>query len=206
MPLLPEIRLHLITEACSLWRGTEQDIDALGMPLPFWAFCWPGGQALARHVLDHPELVRGKRVLDFGCGGAVEAIASGLAGASHVLASDLDPFALESTRLNAELNGTSLETTADDLVGHPGDWDVVLAGDVFYEATSVGPTLAWLRGLAQNGARVLIGDPDRGFLPSDREACGLRRSGTYNCGVDGDVSGQLCRETTIWQVVPSLGL
>jgi predicted nicotinamide N-methyase len=194
MPLVPEIPLHLITERCPLWWRTQEQLTALQLPAPYWAFCWPGGQALARMLLDHPELVRGKRVLDFGAGGAVEGLAALRAGAAHVLAVDIDPLACTAARLNAQLSQLELETTHHDLLGSTGDWDVVLAGDVFYDRQMADRGLAWLRGLAGRGATVWIGDPSRGFL----DPRGLLRAGTYSCAVDGDVTGQLLRETAVY--------
>jgi predicted nicotinamide N-methyase len=132
-PLCPELRLHLVTETCPLWRATEADLARLGLSEPYWAFCWPGGQALARHLLDHPALVAGARVLDFGAGSGVEAIAALRAGAAHALAADIDPLAGVACRLNARLNDVALEVTDEDLVGSDRGWDVVLVGDMFYE-------------------------------------------------------------------------
>lgn len=116
-PLVPEVRLHLITEACPLWHGSEEEARRAGLVEPYWAFAWPGGQALARHVLDHPELVRGKRVLDFGSGCAIEGIAAAMAGAAQVIAADIDPMAGQAAALNAALNGVHVDTSAHDYVG-----------------------------------------------------------------------------------------
>ena len=133
-PHVPEIRLHLADEAHDLWHRTEEELQAIGLPPPFWAFAWAGGQGLARHVLDNPGLVEAKRVLDFAAGSGLVAIAAAKAGASHVLAADIDPFCAAAVRLNAQANGVAVDFTADDLVGATGDWDVVLAGDVFYDS------------------------------------------------------------------------
>lgn len=196
-PLVPELRLHLITEACPLWLGNEQSALDAGMPDPFWAFCWPGGQALARHVLDHPQLVRGKRVLDFGSGSAVEGLAALKAGAASVLAADLDPLAGAAAQLNATLNGLpSPETTTEDLVGQAVDFDLVLAGDVFYDPQLAATGLAWLQTLAARGLEVLVGDPQRGFLDVSK----LEKVATYRAGADGDTSGAELRDASVYRV------
>jgi predicted nicotinamide N-methyase len=192
-PLLPEIALHLITEACPLWRASETEAAAHGLVEPYWAFCWPGGQALARYVLDHPSLVRGRRVLDFGSGCGVEAIAAMLAGARSAVCADVDPLAAEAARLNAALNGVVVETCSSNLIGADIDAQVVLAGDVFYDRALAAAALEWLRSLP---AMVLIGDPSRGFLDTD----GLHLLATYRAGADGDVSGTALREASVFSV------
>lgn len=196
-PLVPELRLHLITDACPLWHATEAQALAAGLSEPYWAFCWPGGQALARHVLDHPALVRGRRVLDFGSGGAVEALAALRSGAASVLAADIDPAAGTAARMNAEINGISgLETTSEDLVGTPQSFDVVLAGDVFYDRDLAARGRAWLETLARGGAFVLVGDPSRGFLDTG----GMEPVATYLTGGDGEISGPMKREVRVFRV------
>ncbi len=192
-PLVPEIALHLITEACPLWRASEADAAAEGLVDPYWAFCWPGGQALARYVLDHPSLVRARRVLDFGSGCGVEAIAAMLAGARSSVCADIDPLAGEAARLNAALNGVAVETCSSNLIGAHIDADVVLAGDVFYDRALAAAAVEWLLSL---DATVLIGDPSRGFL----ETAGLRRLATYAAGADGDVSGAGTKETAVFSL------
>jgi predicted nicotinamide N-methyase len=199
VPDLPGLRLHLITEACPLWRATEADAEALGLPVPYWAFCWPGGQALARFLRERPEAVRGKRVLDFGAGGAVEAIAALQAGARSALAADIDPFAAEAARLNAALNGVEVEATTEDLIGRSGDWEVIVAGDVFYERELADRVMAWLRAEAARGVSVLLGDPNRGWL----EPASLRREASYPVCTDGDLSGNARKEGVVWRVGPS---
>lgn len=195
--LVPEIRLHLITDACPLWLGNEQAAIDAGMPDPFWAFCWPGGQALARYVLDHPDHVRGKRVLDFGSGSAVEGLAALKAGAASVLAADLDPLAGTAARLNATLNGLPApDTTTEDLVGREVDFDLVLAGDVFYDPQLAATGLAWLQKLAAHGIEVLVGDPQRGFLDVSQ----LEKIATYRAGADGDTSGAELRDASVYRV------
>jgi predicted nicotinamide N-methyase len=194
--LCPEIRLHLVTAACPLWRATEDEATAAGLVEPYWAFSWAGGQALARYVLDHPSVVAGKTVLDFGAGGAVGGIAAAMSGA-HVTAADIDPMAIAAASLNAELASVTLETTTENLIGETErPWDVVLAGDVFYGTEMARPTLAWLTQLAARGSVVLIGDPDRGFLnPS-----GLERVARYDAPADNDADGSFLKPTTIYRV------
>lgn len=132
-PLVPEVRLHLATEIVPLWRKTEEELEREGIPPPFWAFAWAGGQALARYILDHPAEVGGKAVLDLGAGSGLVAIAAAKAGASSVLAADVDRFAIAATRLNAELNGVTLSTTGEDLIGSDATWSAILVADMCYE-------------------------------------------------------------------------
>jgi predicted nicotinamide N-methyase len=194
--LCPEIRLRLVTAACPLWRATEGEAASLGIVDPYWAFSWAGGQALARYVLDQPQAVHGKDVLDFGAGGAVEGVAAALSG-GRVLAADIDPMATESALLNAELAGVVLEVTTQNLVGClDRAWDVVLAGDVFYGTEMARPTLEWFRSLASLGSLVLIGDPDRGFL----DTSGLEPIARYDAPADNDTDGSFLRPTTVYRV------
>jgi predicted nicotinamide N-methyase len=166
VPHAPEIHLHLATELVPLWQATEEDVAAQGLPPPFWAFAWAGGQALARHILDAPDLVRGRRVLDFAAGSGLVGIAAARAGAMHVLAIELDPFAIEAIALNAQANGVTIETIQADLTTRPPpQQDTVLVGDAFYERELASAVLPWLRSLAARGADVLIGDPGRSWLP-----------------------------------------
>jgi len=123
-PLVPEVRLHLAIEVVPLWRKTEEELHEEGVPPPYWAFAWAGGQALARYVLDNPETVRGRRVLDFGSGSGLVAIAAAKAGAAHVLAADIDAFAAAAIALNVEANDTRVEITTDDVIGRDGAWQV----------------------------------------------------------------------------------
>ncbi len=184
--LCPEIRLRLVTAACPLWTASAADLERLRLPDPFWAFAWPGGQALARHLLDHPGLVRGRRVLDVGAGSALQAIAALKSGASSALAADIDPFAVEAAEINAELNGVALEVTSDDRVGTGGaGYDVVLAGDMFYDPQLAARLSDWLGALARAGATVLVGDPGRGHLPT----AGLSLLGQYETPPDADCPG-----------------
>jgi predicted nicotinamide N-methyase len=163
-PLAPELRLQLADEATELWQKTEDELGEIGLPPPFWAFAWAGGQGLARYILDHPDLVLGKRVLDFASGSGLVAIAAVKAGAAAVTASEIDEFALAAIALNAAQNHVSLDVHAGDLIGVDEGWDVVLAGDVSYQQDMAEATTRWLAALAARGATVLIGDPWRSYL------------------------------------------
>lgn len=194
--LVPELTLHLLTPDSPHWHAS--DPQALGWP--YWAVAWPGGQALARYVLDHPELVRGRRVLDFGSGGAVAGLAAAKAGAASVLCADVDPLAAEAARANAVLNGVPLETTIEDLVGTArGPWDVVLAGDVCFEPAFAARVLTWLRALAAEGCLVLLGDPSRVTLPADA----LVDLAAYDAPHDGDVRALTRWRTRVARVLPA---
>ena len=178
-PHVPEIRLHLAAEAHDLWLKTEEELGAIGLPPPFWAFAWAGGQGLARHILDHPGLVSGRHVLDFAAGSGLVAIAACLAGADSVVAADIDPWAGAACRLNAEENGVSLAVTEADLTERDDGWDVVLAGDVFYDRAMAALILPWFERLAARGAAVFVGDPGRSYCPGDR----LQPLATYSVPV-----------------------
>lgn len=165
-PLVPEIMLHLADERAPLWTKTQRDLWDDGIVLPYWAFAWAGGQALARLLLDEPNRVRGKRVVDFASGSAIAAIAAMKAGATTALAADIDPLAATAARMNASANGVAVETCTDDLVGTPLDaWDVIIAGDICYEQSVAERVGDWLQAEAHAGRDVLIGDPGRTFLP-----------------------------------------
>ncbi len=167
-PLTPEIRLWLADEAAPIWRKTEEELGAMGLPPPFWAFAWAGGQALARYALDNPALVAGRRVLDFASGSGLVAIAAGLAGAGKTEASDIDEFAAAAISANAAENGAAVLIRLEDLVGADEGWDVVLAGDVSYEKDMAEAVTGWLASLARRGADVLVGDPRRSYLALNR--------------------------------------
>ena len=168
VPHAPEISLQIADEATELWQKTEDELGEIGLPPPFWAFAWAGGQGLARYVLDHPELVRGLRVLDVASGSGLVAIAAAMAGAREVIANEIDDFALDAIPINAAANGVSVSVRAGSLIGEDDGWDVVLAGDVSYERDMAAAMTDWLGALARRGARVLIGDPGRSYLARDR--------------------------------------
>ncbi|HJL40408.1 MAG TPA: 50S ribosomal protein L11 methyltransferase [Myxococcales bacterium LLY-WYZ-16_1] len=185
---VPELALHAITHRCPLWRGDSQTLRALGWPEPYWAFVWAGGQALARHLLDHPKIVRGKALLDVGAGSGIVGLAARLAGAARVLASDVDPVAVEAIRLNAALNDLGeIEASSVDRVDRPADgFDVVTLGDVTYDPELGRRIGAWARRLAAEGVDVWVGDPDRGFLDLE----GFETVAVVEAGSDLDDTGQ----------------
>jgi predicted nicotinamide N-methyase len=165
--IVPEIRLHLATELTPIWQATEAWLAEQGVEPPFWAFAWPGSQALARIVLDRPELVAGRRVLDFAAGCGLAAIACARAGAAMVEAAEIDRMAIAAIRLNARENGVSVLAETRDVVGDACRWDIILCGDVCYEAPMTGHILPWLRAMAAAGAEVWIADPGRAYLPRE---------------------------------------
>jgi predicted nicotinamide N-methyase len=194
-PLVPELRFHLACDTVEIWRKTEEALGQAGLPPPFWAFAWAGGQALARHLLDHAELVAGRTVFDFACGGAIAGVAAAKAGAARVEASEIDPFAVHAARTNAVLNGVQIVAEEADLVGEDRGWDVVLAGDVFYEGDGGARIGAWLEGLAARGALVLIGDPGRWFLPKDK----LEILARYRAEVSRDLEDRDVTLAKVWR-------
>ena len=194
-PHVPEIRLHLADEAHGLWLKTEEELAEIGLPPPFWAFAWAGGQGLARFVLDHPETVRGRRVLDFASGSGLVGIAAAMGGAAHVLCADIDPFCGAAIALNAAANGVTPAFTDADLVGADDGWDVVLAGDVFYEKPFAERLLPWFTALKARGARVLVGDPGRAYLPK----AGLDRLAQYEVPVTRALEDAEVKRTTVWE-------
>jgi predicted nicotinamide N-methyase len=197
-PLVPEIRLHLAEESLPIWRKTEEELGAMNVDPPYWAFAWAGGQALARHLLDHPGLVAGRSVLDLGTGSGISAIAAAKAGAVSVLAADIDPVALVATRLNAEANGCQVETTSDDLLAAPvaPTPDVVLVGDLFYERELADRVLAFIAAASARGARVLIGDPQRSYFPRDR----FRQVAEHRVPVTRELEDAEIKRTAVWQL------
>ncbi len=197
-PLVPEIRLHVASDALPLWEMTEEELERAGLPPPFWAFAWAGGQALARYILDNPDVVRGKRILDFGAGSGLDGIAAAMSGATAVLCADVDPFSVTAIRLNAEMNNVSIFQIADDLVGTPNQgWDVVLVGDMCYEQPLAGRIEAWLRGFITEGVTVLIGDPGRTYLPKS----GMELLATYNVETSRALEDNDVRRTNVWRLL-----
>jgi predicted nicotinamide N-methyase len=195
VPHAPEIRLHVAEEATDLWQKTEEELGAIGLPPPFWAFAWAGGQALARYVLDHPDTVKGRRVLDFASGSGLVAIAAAMAGASHVEAADIDRFAVAAIDINARENGVFVAPRQDDLVGRDEGWDTVLAGDICYERDLAERVTAWLSALSGRGATVLIGDPGRSYLPKDR----LESLASYQVPVTRSLEDSDIKRSSVWQ-------
>jgi len=196
-PLVPEIRLHLASEVTPLWHATEASLEQNQLPPPYWAFAWPGGQAIARQVLDRPDWVGGKSVLDLGAGSGLVAIAALMAGAGVVTAAEIDPFAGEAIRLNAALNGVSPAIDLEDILAQPAaDWDVILVGDMCYERPLADRLLAWLKPRIEAGALVLIGDPGRAYLPKT----GLEFVAEYEVPTSLDLEDKVMRLTKIWRL------
>ncbi len=198
-PHTPEIALHLADEVTPLWRLTEERLGELGLPPPFWAFAWAGGQALARYVLDHPGVVAGRRVLDFATGSGIVAIAAMKAGAASVLACDIDGVCAAAVALNAQANGVEVAFTAHDLLEAPAptDVDVILAGDICYERPLAERVEAWLRAAQAGGADVLIGDPGRTYLPHTR----LRRLAEYRVQTTRELEDQEVKRTAVYALL-----
>jgi predicted nicotinamide N-methyase len=195
-PLVPELRLHLAGEVTPLWHATEEFLDRTGLPPPFWAFAWPGGQALARYILDHPEYASGRTVLDFAAGSGLVAIAAARAGAARAVASDIDPAACTAMRLNAALNTVEIGIRSDDVTeGADKAADLILAGDVCYERVMAERALAWLRGQARLGATVLLADPGRAYRPQE----GLEELARYRVPTSRDLEDSEVRETVVWR-------
>jgi predicted nicotinamide N-methyase len=196
VPLVPEITLHLADEAVPLWHKTEEEIGEAGLPPPFWAFAWAGGQALARHVLDHPALVAGRRVLDLASGSGLVGIAAMKAGAASVAVADIDPFAGAAAALNAAQNNVAISIIQDDLLATPaaGAWETILAGDIFYERDTAARAYDFLAAHARRGATVLIGDPGRSYLPRDR----LLRIADYRVPVTRELEDAEIKHTAVW--------
>jgi len=199
-PLVPEIRLYLATEVTPIWLGTEEALARSGLPPPFWAFAWAGGQALARYLLDHPDEVAGRSVLDFGAGSGLIAIAAAKAGATSVLAAEIDNFAAAAIAANAALNDVEIAVqTADLLATVKSGWDVVTAGDVCYERPMADRVTGWLRMLTARGTLVLLGDPGRAYLPAE----GLIERARYLVPTSRELEDRETRETVVWEVLPA---
>ncbi len=197
-PLVPEIALHLASEITPIWQATEDWLKERNIEPPFWAFAWPGGQATARLLLDEPARVAGKRVLDFAAGCGIAAIAAAKGGAVLVEAAEIDPLALAAVRLNAALNGVAVATPDGDIVGAACRWDVILAGDVCYEAPMTAHILPWLRGMAAAGAEVLLADPGRAYLPRE----GLAPVARHVVPTTLELEDRAQRDVTLFRLLP----
>jgi predicted nicotinamide N-methyase len=200
--LVPEVKLHLATAVTPLWHATEARLAAAQLPPPYWAFAWPGGQALARHILDHPDRIAGKSVLDIGAGSGIVSIAAKKAGAASAVAAEIDAFAIAAIRLNAALNEVAIEIESADIIGADGGWDLILVGDMCYERPLAERLTLWLRALAARGATVLLGDPGRAYLPKER----LRALASYSVPTSLDLEDRTLRETVIWQLGTTLAI
>ena len=195
-PLVPEIALRLATEITPIWQASEAWLGQANIEPPFWAFAWPGGQALARHALDHPALVRGRRVLDFAAGCGIAAIACALAGAASVEAAEIDPLATAATLLNAKANGVTIQARTADVVGKPCRWDLILCGDVCYEAPMTRHILPWLRRMA-GACEVWIADPGRAYLPG----AGLLPLAEYSVPTSTELEDRALRLTRLYRLL-----
>jgi predicted nicotinamide N-methyase len=197
-PIVPEIALHLASEITPIWQATEEWLRERNIEPPFWAFAWPGGQATARLLLDEPGRVAGRRVLDFAAGCGIGAIAAAMAGAALVEAAEIDPLALAAVRLNAALNGVAVQTPSGDIVGAACRWDVILAGDVCYEAPMTAHILPWLRAMAAAGAEVLLADPGRAYLPRD----GLEPLSRHAVPTTLELEDRTQRDVVLYRLLP----
>ncbi|MBV9549382.1 MAG: methyltransferase [Alphaproteobacteria bacterium] len=190
-PLVPEITLRLAAEVVPLWQKTEEELAELGVPPPYWAFAWAGGQALARYILDCPEIAAGKQVLDIGSGSGLVAIAAARAGATSVLAADIDAFALAAIAINARTNDVRLDITGADLIGGPAGFDLILVGDLFYERPLAARLLAWLTPLSMP---VLMGDPGRSYFPK----AGVEKRAGYKVQTTRDLEDREICDTGVY--------
>lgn len=194
-PHTPELQLHLADEVTPIWKLTEEALEEIGLPPPFWAFAWAGGQALARYILDHPEIVAGKRVIDFATGSGIVAVAAMKAGAASVLAADIDVFCEASVGMNAQANGVEIAFTDQNLLdAPPPQADVLLAGDICYERPMAQAVMAWLAQGRAAGASVLIGDPGRTYFPKD----GLEKLAEYQVPTTRELEDLAVKRTSVW--------
>lgn len=194
-PHTPEIRLRLADEAHDLWLKTEEELEEIGLPPPFWAFAWAGGQGLARYILDHPDCVAGKRVVDFASGSGLVAIAAVKAGAKSVTAVDIDPWTETAIALNSDLNAVEIEFSGDNIIGQTVDADVLLAGDVFYDKSFADALIPWFGALRQQGTEVIVGDPGRAYCPRER----MQALATYEVPVTRALEDSEVKKTTVWR-------
>ncbi|WP_292444098.1 methyltransferase [Mesorhizobium sp.] len=195
-PHVPEILLHLADEAHELWLRTEDDLAEIGLPPPFWAFAWAGGQGLARYIIDNPSTVRGKRVLDFASGSGLVAIAAAKAGAAEVTAADIDPFCTTVIALNTKANEVEARFLGANCIGTDAGWEVILAGDVFYDKPLADQLIPWFAALKARGADILVGDPGRSYLPKT----GLEPLAVYEVPVTRALEDAEVKRTTVWRL------
>lgn len=192
VPFVPEVRLFTATAVTPLWHATAEWLGRAGVDVPFWSVPWAGGQALARFVLDRFDVVAGKRIVDFGAGSGLVAIAAARAGAARVVAIDVDPLAAEACRLNAEANAVRIATESGDPIGTLLDADVLLAGDVWYDRALADRLAPWLEDLASRGVRIVTGDPGRAYVPAS-----LRELARYEVPTPLDLESQSSRTTRV---------
>jgi predicted nicotinamide N-methyase len=194
--LVPELMLYQATELTPIWQASEDWLATHNVAAPFWAFAWPGGQAAARRILDNPDLVAGRRVLDFAAGCGIAGIAAARAGAASVEANDIDALALAAVTLNAAANGVDVRTVAGDIVGAPCRWDMILAGDVCYEGPMSRRIMPWLSAMA-GLAEVWLADPGRAYLPG-----GLHRMAEYDVPTTLELEDRTIRRTVLYRLCP----
>jgi predicted nicotinamide N-methyase len=195
-PLVPEVLLYLAEEALPLWERTEEELQEIGVPPPYWAFAWAGGQALARYILDNPAVIEGKSALDVASGSGLCAIAAMKAGAREVEATEIDALACSAIVANAEANAVALAISEADPIGSDRGWEIVLVGDAFYEKPLADRLLPWLETLARRGATVLIGDPGRTYFPKDR----FEHLEKYSVPVSRALEDNEIKRTSVWRL------
>ena len=197
VPHAPEIRLHVASEITPIWRMTEEALGAVGLNPPFWAFAWAGGQAIARYLLDNPQQVAGRQVLDLASGSGLCAIAAMMAGAATALAVDIDPLCADAIALNAAINGVRVSVLIEDLLDRPAPRaDLIIAGDVCYERPMAERILSWLSAARKAGARVLIGDPGRTYFPRR----GLDLLADYQVKTTRELEDADMKRTRVWTI------
>jgi predicted nicotinamide N-methyase len=194
-PHVPEIRLHLADEVHELWHKTEEEIGEIGLPPPFWAFAWAGGQGLTRYILDYPHLVAGKSVVDFASGSGLVGIAAKRAGARTVQCVDIDSYAQIAASMNATLNDVAIEPITADLINVIPDADLILAGDVFYDRAFAGELIPWFENCARDGLRIYVGDPGRSYFPKDK----FSLLASYEVPVTRALEDAEVKRTTVWR-------
>ena len=195
-PLVPEIRLHLAHEALALWEKTEEELEKIGLPPPYWAFAWAGGQALARYILDNPDTVADKSVLDVASGSGLVALAALKTGAKHVEVGEIDAIACTAIAANAAANSLLLSPTPADPIGTDYGWDVILIGDAFYEKPLADRLLPWIDTLAARGAMILLGDPGRSYFPKGR----FTLLASYQVPVTRALEDAEIKATNVWRL------
>ena len=196
-PLVPEIRLHLAEESLPIWRKTEEELGEMGLPPPYWAFAWAGGQALARYILDHGDLIDGRTVIDIGAGSGLSGIAAAKVGARRVDASDIDAIAVVAIALNAGANAVSVAATSDDWLGRaPPPADIVLVGDLFYERPLAERVMVFVQAAAARGSLVLVGDPRRNYFPTDA----FTAIAHYEVPVTRELEDAEIKRAAVWQL------
>jgi predicted nicotinamide N-methyase len=197
-PHTPELQLHLATEITPIWQMTEEALSEIGLPPPFWAFAWAGGQALARYLLDHPQVVAGRAVIDFAAGSGIVGVAAAAAGAARVLCADIDGFCGPAIALNAAANGVFVDFTDRDLLeaAAPAWAEVILAGDICYEKPLAERVMAWLAAARARGATVLIGDPGRSYFPRQ----GLEKLAEYQVPTTRELEDMEVKKTAVWAI------